>query len=634
MPSSSCSTFCRRWRQAGCCRSGASRRCCFRRSSGSRRWCRRGIAGLARRLHGRPGLQRGALLHLARTRFSFVDSLEHIRHASRRKTVRYNVQMMRKALALAAALVLGLTVTVAVAQSRRPHRLRRRCRRRRQLACAPSSKGATTRSRPRRQRDTAGSRRWWPLSRPRRSSRAASTRRRKTSCGRWRSAQPASDAALELGLLLDMLGRAEATPLLTRIADGADTANRASELARSARALRALGRFNEANAAYRDAATAAPRDVAIKTAWGEMFARRTLPDLNADALKSFQAALKRRPALGAGADRHGPRHRRRQPARSGRPGEEGARDQPVVGAGAALPRQRGGRLAAIATKRARSLRRRSTSTRRASTRTPCWRRLPTSKTSTADYEAEVAKAPGHLRRTTARSTASPANWPRTTTASTRRWRWRARRSRSTRRTRAPSPTSACTCCAPATKPARAHGARARRSRTDPFDVVTYNLLADDGHARQVRHRAATATLVIRMHKDEAPVLQEYAVPLAQQALTTLSKRYQFTPKGPILIEIFPKHDDFAVRNVGLPGMIGALGACFGRVVTMDSPQRAAAGRVPVGGDAVARAGARHHAADVQPARAALADRRHLGLRREAARGPSGAAAWTCSSRAC
>ena len=55
---------------------------------------------------------------------------------------------------------------------------------------------------------------------------------------------------------------------------------------------------------------------------------------------------------------------------------------------------------------------------------------------------------------------------------------------------------------------------------------------------------------------------------------------------------------------------------------------AAAGRVPVGGDAVARAGARHHAADVEPARAALADRRHLGVRGEAARGPSGGARWT------
>src|ERR1700730_3572039 len=79
-------------------------------------------------------------------------------------------------------------------------------------------------------------------------------------------------------------------------------------------------------------------------------------------------------------------------------------------------------------------------------------------------------------------------------------------------------------------------------------------------------------VVLRMHKDEAQLLQEYAMPLAHRALDTLSKRYGFTPKGPILIEIFPKHDDFAVRNVGLPGMIVALGSCFGRVVTMDSPR--------------------------------------------------------------
>ena len=79
-------------------------------------------------------------------------------------------------------------------------------------------------------------------------------------------------------------------------------------------------------------------------------------------------------------------------------------------------------------------------------------------------------------------------------------------------------------------------------------------------------------VVMRLHKDEAPVLQEYAMPLAKQALSTLAARYEFTPRGPILIEIFPKHDDFAVRTVGLPGMIGALGVCFGRVVTMDSPK--------------------------------------------------------------
>jgi tetratricopeptide (TPR) repeat protein len=36
--------------------------------------------------------------------------------------------------------------------------------------------------------------------------------------------------------------------------------------------------------------------------------------------------------------------------------------------------------------------------------------------------------------------------------------------------------------------------------------------------------------------------------------------------------MFPRHDDFAVRTLGLPGMIGALGACFGKVVTLDSPK--------------------------------------------------------------
>jgi Flp pilus assembly protein TadD len=106
---------------------------------------------------------------------------------------------------------------------------------------------------------------------------------------------------------------------------------------------------------------------------------------------------------------------------------------------------------------------------------------------------------------------------------------------------------------------------------DPYDVVTLNLLRMlDTLDKFVTIR--DGDIVMKLDKDEAPVLQEYAMPLAHQALDTLAKRYEFTPKGPILVEIFPKHDDFAVRTLGLPGMVGALGACFGRVVTMDSPR--------------------------------------------------------------
>jgi len=78
--------------------------------------------------------------------------------------------------------------------------------------------------------------------------------------------------------------------------------------------------------------------------------------------------------------------------------------------------------------------------------------------------------------------------------------------------------------------------------------------------------------VFKFAKDEAAVLQTYAVPLAEEAWKTFSARYGFTPAGPILVEVFPLHDDFAVRTLGLPGLVGALGACFGRVVTMDSPR--------------------------------------------------------------
>jgi tetratricopeptide (TPR) repeat protein len=78
--------------------------------------------------------------------------------------------------------------------------------------------------------------------------------------------------------------------------------------------------------------------------------------------------------------------------------------------------------------------------------------------------------------------------------------------------------------------------------------------------------------IFKFAKDESAVLQAYALPLADEAYRQFSARYDLRPKGPILVEVFPVHDDFAVRTLGLPGLVGALGACFGRVVTMDSPR--------------------------------------------------------------
>jgi tetratricopeptide (TPR) repeat protein len=106
---------------------------------------------------------------------------------------------------------------------------------------------------------------------------------------------------------------------------------------------------------------------------------------------------------------------------------------------------------------------------------------------------------------------------------------------------------------------------------DKFDQTTFNLLTmlDSLDKFDV---TTDGDIIFKSHPSETAVMREYVAPLAKQALAIFSEKYKFTPKGPILIEMFPKHDDFAVRTVGLPGMIGALGACFGRVVTLDSPK--------------------------------------------------------------
>jgi len=117
----------------------------------------------------------------------------------------------------------------------------------------------------------------------------------------------------------------------------------------------------------------------------------------------------------------------------------------------------------------------------------------------------------------------------------------------------------------------ARAALERSFEDDPFDVITFNLLSMLDSLDEFE-TFVEGDVILRLHPDEAPVIKDYVMSLIQQAIDELSNHYEFRPEGPILVEFFPKHDDFAVRNLGLPGMIGALGACFGKVVTMDSPR--------------------------------------------------------------
>jgi tetratricopeptide (TPR) repeat protein len=340
---------------------------------------------------------------------------------------------------------------------------------------------------------------------------------------------------------------------------------RADALARSARALRALGRFRESNAAYRAASAAAPGDAAINTAWGELFLEKYN---RPEALKSFQAALERDPRwtpalLGAArtlADENPPQAIAM--AKRALEVNPSSVDAQVFLASQAID--------ADHRDEARQSLEKALAVNPSSLEAHAWMAaLNYVEDKEKDFEAEVAKALavspsyGEVYRVAGEVAARNYRFDEAVVLA--------------RRALTLTPKDPHVLADLGIHLLRTGDEPAARTALDtswaidPFDVVTFNLLGLMDTLDKFE-TVRDGDLVFRMSKDEASVLKDQAVAIAHQALTTMAARYEFTPRGPILIEIFPRHDDFAVRNVGLPGMIGALGACFGRVVTMDSPR--------------------------------------------------------------
>ncbi|HEY6643175.1 tetratricopeptide repeat protein [Povalibacter sp.] len=88
--------------------------------------------------------------------------------------------------------------------------------------------------------------------------------------------------------------------------------------------------------------------------------------------------------------------------------------------------------------------------------------------------------------------------------------------------------------------------------------------------------ASEVELRLRLHKKEAAALHPYVMEVARDSIVTFSQRYGYRPTRPLTVELYPEHDDFAVRVAALPG-IGLLGVTFGDLVVMDSPSGRATG---------------------------------------------------------
>jgi tetratricopeptide (TPR) repeat protein len=77
-------------------------------------------------------------------------------------------------------------------------------------------------------------------------------------------------------------------------------------------------------------------------------------------------------------------------------------------------------------------------------------------------------------------------------------------------------------------------------------------------------------MTLRLHKEEEHVLAPYTQAMVARGIEEYSQRYNFKLKEPVIVEIYPDHEDFIVRTIGMPGM-GLLGVAFGYLLAMDSP---------------------------------------------------------------
>jgi len=106
-------------------------------------------------------------------------------------------------------------------------------------------------------------------------------------------------------------------------------------------------------------------------------------------------------------------------------------------------------------------------------------------------------------------------------------------------------------------------------RGDPFSPVNVNSLRLLDSLEKF-NTYSTPRITLRLHQKEADLLRPYVEELLLKAIDTYQAKYKFTPTRPVQLEVYPDHEDFAVRTMGMPGL-GALGVTFGYVVAMDSP---------------------------------------------------------------
>lgn len=108
---------------------------------------------------------------------------------------------------------------------------------------------------------------------------------------------------------------------------------------------------------------------------------------------------------------------------------------------------------------------------------------------------------------------------------------------------------------------------------DPLrnNLRTVNMLTLlDSYKHFERYESEDGRWRLLVHKSESAVMMPLYIEHLEDAYESQSKKYDYEIDGPLTVEAFHRHEDFEVRTVGITGL-PALGACFGNLITLDSP---------------------------------------------------------------
>ncbi|HEX3744414.1 MAG TPA: hypothetical protein VHW09_10805 [Bryobacteraceae bacterium] len=107
------------------------------------------------------------------------------------------------------------------------------------------------------------------------------------------------------------------------------------------------------------------------------------------------------------------------------------------------------------------------------------------------------------------------------------------------------------------------------------DATRNTLRLMDSYKKFVEFKTPKYGAILKLGKKEANLLRPYFEAEIDKCIATYEDKYKLKLTKPVTVEVYPDHEDFAVRALGMPGM-GALGVTFtaksvGGAIAMDSP---------------------------------------------------------------